>query len=187
METTERCAILKAVLDMVKAAYEEAREELDGEFAEQYDAYGVEKIALKVSGEKVGELSLQYHKDGFVITDKEAFDEFALSYGLASTKRSIRPEMVGAAIKVIEGVIEPDHVKDFVSEEVVVVGDWEKYMVRAGDMVLFLDSGMEVPGVRYRPKAVKGTRITGCKPEVVGPIIRSLPGGINALLLGGAE
>ena len=185
MEAAEKLAILTAAKKVLDDRIKEVRSEVDYEFGQQHDAYGVEKVGLKVAGEKVGELILTYHKDGFTITDQEAFNEFALTYGLATTKHSIRPEMVGAAIKVIEGAVEPDHVRDFVQEEVVVAADWENYMVRAGDSVLFLDSGMVVPGVRYRPKVEKGTQVRGCKPEQVMPILQGLPGGINSLLLGG--
>lgn len=185
MEDLEKLAILTAAKKVLDERIKEVRASVDFEFAQQHETYGVEKIGLKVAGEKVGELILTYHKDGFTITDQEAFNDFALAYGLATTKRSIRPEMLGAAIKVIEGAVEPDHIRDFVQEEVIVSADWENYMVRAGDSVLFLDSGMEVPGVRYRPKVEKGTQVRGCKPEQVVPILQGLPGGLNDLLLGG--
>jgi hypothetical protein len=53
--------------------------------------------------------------------------------------------------------------------------------------VLFADSGLEVPGVAFRPRSVKGTQVRGCKPQDVEPLLKSLPGGVGGLLMGGAE
>ena len=185
MNVNEQLAVLTAIKKMVDERIKEVRADVDAEFYQQNEAYGVEKVGLKVAGEKVGEIILTYHKDGFSVTDQDAFEDFALTYGLATVKSIIRPEMVGAAIKVIEGAIDPDHWRDFIKEEVVLAGDWEEKLTRAGDRVFLADSGLEVPGVAYRPKSVKGTQVRGCKPEQVAPILDGLPGGLNSLLLGG--
>jgi hypothetical protein len=95
--------------------------------------------------------------------------------------------MVGAAIKVLEGAMDADSVRDYVTEEVVVDGDWESRLAYVGGRVLFADSGLEVPGVAFRPRSVKGTQVRGCKPQDVEPLLKSLPGGVGGLLMGGAE
>lgn len=187
MNANEQLAVLTSIKKMVDDRIKVVRAEVDKEFYQQADVLGVEKVGLKVNGEKVGDLILTYHKEGFNVTDRDAFEDFALTYGLATIKSSIRPEMVGAVIKVIEGAIEPEHVRDFVKEEVVLAGDWEEKLTRAGDAVFLADSGLVVPGVSYRPKAVKGTQVRGCSPEQVTPILQAMPGGITALLLGGGE
>lgn len=187
MNVNEQLAVITALEKWCKETKEEIRRQADRNLALMYEQNDVKKMALKVNGEEVGELIVTYHKEGFDVTDREAFEDFALTYGLAIVKRSIRPEMVGAAIKVIEGAIEPDHVRDFVTEEVVVVGDWENYMVNVGGKVLFCDSGMEVPGVAFRPRRPKGTQVRKCEPETVLPILQAMPGGLNVLLLGGGE
>lgn len=182
----EQLAVITALEKWCKEKKVEIREQADQNLALMYESNDVEKMALKVNGEKVGDLIVVFHKEGFDITDREAFEDFCLSYGLATVKRTIRPEMVGAAIKVIEGAIEPDHWRDFLQEEVVLVGDWENYMVNVGGKVLFCDSGMEVPGVAFRPRRPKGTQVRKCEHEVVIPLLQAMPGGINSLLLGDA-
>lgn len=187
MNNREKLAILTALEKAVKAEKEAVRRECDAEFADLCSEFDTDKITLTLNGQKVGTYLMQFHPEGFNVVDREAFEDFALTYGLAAIKRSIRPTMMHAAINVIEGSIEPDHWRDFIEEEVVVVGDWEEHMAYVGGKVLFADSGLEVPGVVFRPRAMKGTQVRDCKPEDVMPILQSLPGGINALLLGGGE
>lgn len=183
----EALAALTAYEKLVKEKKDEIRAMCDAEFAELYEEYGTEKIGLTVGGVKVGDFILAFHPEGFVVTDREAWEEFALDYGLATIKRSIRPTMMGAAIKVLEGAMDADSVRDYVTEEVVVDGDWESRLAYVGGRVLFADSGLEVPGVAFRPRSVKGTQVRGCKPQDVEPLLKSLPGGVGGLLMGGAE
>lgn len=187
MNNRETLAVLTTLEKMVKDRKAEVRAECDAEFADLCSEFGTDKIALTLNGSKVGSYIMAFNPEGFTVVDREAFEEFALDYGLATIKRSIRPSMMGAAIKVIEGAIDPEHVNDFIQEEVVVVGDWEEKLVNVAGRVLYQDSGLEVPGVVFRPRTMKCTQIKGCKPEDVVPIIKGMPGGINGLLLGGGE
>lgn len=187
MNNREKLAVLTTLEKLVKAEKEAVKAECDAEFADLCREFGTEKVGLTINGSKVGDYIMGFHPEGFTVTDRDAFEDFCLTYGLATIKRSIRPSMMGAAINVIEGNIEPEHVNDFIQEEVVVVGDWEEKLVSVAGKVLYADSGLEVPGVVFRPRAMKNTQIRGCKPEVVVPILQSLPGGINSLLLGGGE
>ena len=179
----ERLAALTALEKMVKEEKEKVRAEADAAFFESDN----ERFTLTLGGQKVGTYVMQFHPEGFNVVDRDAFEDFALTYGLASIKRSIRPAMMHAAINVIEGSIEPEHVNDFVMEEVVLAGDWESKLVSVAGRVFLGDSGLEVPGVVFRPRAKKGTQVRDCKPEVVLPILQAMPGGLNALLLGGGE
>lgn len=185
MNVNEKLAVITALEKWLKDQKAEIRREADAAFAELCEEHNTEKIGLTINGQKVGQYIMQFHPEGYNVTDKDAFEDFALTYGLASIKRSIRPEMTGAAIKVIEGAVDPEHVGDFVKEEVVLAGDWEEKLVMVGGRVLFADSGLEVPGVAFRPRAMKGTQVRDCKPEVVIPILQGMPGGVNSLLLGG--
>lgn len=187
MNNREKLAVLTALEKLVKDRKAEVRAECDAEFADLCSEFGTDKITLTVNGSKVGSYTMTFRPEGFTVTDREAFEDFCLTYGLATVKRSIRPTMMHAAIKVIEGSIEPDHWRDFIEEEVVVVGDWEEKLVNVAGKVLYADSGLEVPGVVFRPRTMKNTQVKGCKPEDVEPLIKAMPGGINALLLGGGE
>lgn len=185
MDTNTQLAVITALEKWCKERAKEIRAQADGEFADQYDAYGVEKMGLRINGQKVGDFILTFNAEHFYVTDKEAFEEWCLDYGFAHIKKSIRPLMVGNVIAILEREIEPENIRDYIMEEVVVTSDWQDMMVSAGGKVLHADSGMEVPGVAFAPRTVKGTQVRGCKPEQVVPIIQSLPGGFNALLLGG--
>lgn len=187
MKINEQLAVLTALKKAVESRLKEVRAEADNEMREAYLDDGVEKKALKVGGTKVGELTVTYASEGYELADKKAFEEFALDYGLASVKRTIKPDMMESCIKALEDVFEPDVLDSAVKEEVVISGDWEKKMTLVGDAVCFGDSGMVVPGVAYRPKLAKGTMVRGCDPKSVLPVLRQLPGGIDNLLLGDGD
>ena len=184
MEPMEQLAVLTAMEKAVKDRIREVRAECNDKMLGTYDSIGAEKIALKVCGTKVGDMTVTFHSEGFAVTDEEAFGEFAVDYGLATKRKRIRPEMMESAIKAIESAFEPDVAAEAIEEYTALSPDWEKAMERGNGCVLYMDSGMPVPGVEYRPKRVKGTMVRGCKPDEVLPLLRSLPGGIDGLLLG---
>ena len=183
----EQLAAITALEKWCKTAKEEIREKADANLAEKYEEDGVEKMALKVNGQKVGEFIVTFTNEGFDVVDQEIFQDFCLSNGLATISRSIRPTMMHAAIKVIEGSIEPEHVSDFIQEEIVVASDWGNYMSNVGGRVFFFDTDVEVPGVVFRPRRPKGTQVRKCEPETVFPLLQAMDGGINGLLMGGVE
>lgn len=182
MNTLEQIAILTSLKKVVDSRLKEIRAEADHELESDYQNKGVEKIALKLDGSKVGDFLVTFKADGFEITDKEAFNEFALDYGLATIHRTIRPEMMESCIKALEDVFEPNVLEEAIQEDVVLVGDWEKGLTKVGNTVCYMDSNMIVPGVEYRPKEPKGTMVRGCKPEEVLPVVQRL-GGVDRLLL----
>lgn len=175
-------ALEKAVKDEIKVI----RRECDDTLLEGYEDAGYEKRALKVGGQKVGEFTVTFNSEGFEIVNRPMFEEFALDYGMAYEKRTIRPDMMESAIKALEAYFPQDVIDQTVQTEVVLHPDWEKAMENVGGVVQYMDSGMNVPGVAVRPKTVKGTRVTGCKPQDVIPRLNQLDGGVTALLTGGA-
>ena len=185
MNNREKLAILVAVEKGVKAAIKEARAEVDAEMWGDYQTKGVEKKALMVGLEKVGEIGISYEKPRFAITNKEAFNEFALDYGLATVAKTIKPERIGEAVKHLERSVDADTFDEITEDVVTVCGDWDKAMEHVGNIVCYMDSGMAVPGVSYVPKRPKNTVVRGCSPADVLPIVASLPGGVESLLLGG--
>ena len=187
MNVNEKLAVLTALKKAVDARLKDVRAEADDAMREAYFDDGVEKKALKVSGEKVGELTVTFASDGYELADKKAFESFALDYGLATVKRTIKPDMMESCIKALEGVFEPDVLAEAVQERVELADGWEKAMECVGDAVCYMDSGMVVPGVEYRPRLAKGTMVRGCKPEDVVPRLQAMPGGVEALLLGGGD
>ncbi len=184
MKPTEQLAILTAIKKAVDERIKHVRTDVDDHLKDAYDDDGIEKIALKVGGIKVGEILVTYQAEGFAITDREAFNGFALDYGLGTIKRTIRPDMMETCIKALESVFEPEVLAEAVQDDVILSKDWEKSMTPCGGMVAFMDTGVVVPGMVHRPKAPKGTMVRGCKPDDVLPILRELPGGVEQLLLG---
>ena len=185
MKNTEKLAVLTALKKSIETQIKKIRSAVDSEMREAFVEDSVEKKALKVGGQKVGEIIVTYASDGFEISDKSAFEEFALDYGLATVRKTIKPEMMESAIRALEGVFDAEVLAETISENVVISNDWEKSMKRISGGVSYMDSGLVVPGVEYRPKLAKGTMVKDCKPETVIPILQTLPGGIDGLLLGG--
>ena len=168
MSDYEKLAVAHALAGAVKDVETEAREACNKSFLEDYDDSGVEKRALKVGGEKVGEFAVVYAKESFEVTDG-SFMEFALANGLAHVKASLKPDAIPAVMAMIEEHVDPDALGDFIEESTVLNDDWDKFFeVRAGEVVM-AGTNEVVPGITYRPKHVKGTRITGCRFEDVAP------------------
>lgn len=184
MNTYEKLAVITALEKAVKDVKSEIRAEAEDGLLDTYDSMGVEKLALKLNGAKVGEFAVTYASEGYDIVDPEAFWDFALSYGFASIRRRIKAEMVDSVINALRDHFDEELVRECVYEEVAVDSDWERYVVNVAGVPTFLDSGVPVPGIEFRPKQVKGTRVTGCKPSEVIPIVNQIEGGVNALLLG---
>lgn len=179
MNPTEELAILTAMEKAVKDRIKEVRAIANDELTDAFNDYGVEKIGLRVNGEKVGDFAVTFEKEGYAITDQEQLDEFALDYGLAYYADGIKDE--AEAISYLRTMA-----PEFLERKVAYYVDWDKAITYSGGECLYMDSGMEIPGIEYKPKRLKGTRVTGCNPQEVIP--RALKAGhINQLLLGGDD
>ncbi len=173
--------MLTALQKAVKAELDATRAEADASMLESYEDDGVVKKALKVGGVKVGDYIVVLTSDDWAVTDAEALQDFALTYGFASSKFSIKPECMAAAVKLIEAT-DPF----MLAETVTLNKDWKSYVTNTGGTPTFLDSGEVVPGLEAMPPRVKCTQVRGCKPEDVVPLMQRL-GGIDRLLLGGGS
>lgn len=181
----EKLPMLVALEKVVKDEIKSVRRECDDALLDGYESMDVVKRALKVGGQKVGEFTVTFNSDGFDIVDRAAFEDFALDYGMATKRRRIRPDMEQSIIRYLENNLDPDVYAEALETEVVLDPDWEKGMEMVCGVVQYMDSGLNVPGVEFRPKTVKGTRVTGCKPADVLPLMQQLEGGVTAFLTGG--
>ena len=186
MDCFERVAALTALQKAVKAALDDARAEADEAMADA-ERLGFEKMALKVAGEKVGDMTVCYGPEGWDVSDREAFEDFALCNGLASQRKRIAPWFERQAAEAVAEAFGDDLPAGAVEEETVLDPDWEKAVVSVGGVPTLMDSGEVVPGLSLRRRAPKGTRVTGCRPEAVMPLLASLPGGVETALLGSGE
>ncbi len=180
MNSTEKLAVLTAMDKAVKAGAKEARAEADEGLMAIYEDMGVEKVELRVAGQPVGTLQVTYASEGYEVTDLAAFAEFGAANGMAAEKRAIRAEYMDAAIKIVEA-----HLPEAVEVTVEPVKDLGRMLDHVGGEVVAYGTSEVVPGVSYRPKRAKGTMVRGCEPEKVIPLLASLPGGVEPLLLGG--
>ena len=181
LKVNEQLAVLTAIQKAVKAKLDEVRAEADADMLVAFEDDGVTKKALKLGGVKVGDYIVVLASDDFIITDADAFNDFALTYGFANQKMSIKPECMEQAIKIIE---EMDPF--LLTEEVKPDSNWKKLLNNSAGTATYLDSGVPVSGVMVTGGGVKCTQVRGCKPEDVVPRIREL-GGIDQLLLGEAD
>lgn len=173
--------MLTALQKAVKAELDATRAEADASMLESYEDDGVVKKALKVGGVKVGDYIVVLTSGDWQVTDADALEDFALTYGFARTELSIKPECMAAAVKLIEAT-DPF----MLAETVTLSKDWKNYITNTGGTPTFLDSGEVVPGLEAMPPRVKCTQVRGCKPEDVVPQMRRL-GGIDRLLLGDGD
>ena len=185
MNNYEKLAVLTAMEKAVKDAIREVRSDANADLLEAYEQMGVEKLALKLNGEKVGDFIVTFNTDTFVITDEDAFLEFAVDYGMATVKQTVPARNMSLAITALARIIPPSDLDSYLETQLVLDKDWEKGLTNSAGVVTYLDSGMPVPGVAVKPRSVKGTMVRDCKPAKVLPIVANLEGGLNTLLLEG--
>lgn len=168
-------AALTAMKKAVDARLKEVRAAEDADLMDMYAGSGVEKVALRVGGEKVGELLVTFDAAGFEVTDRGAFEDFALTYGLATERMEVRQGCMHEAIVVIA-----EHAPELLEGHVCLEDDWQRSLTPVGDHVEFMDSGLTVPGIRRVPRKPKGTMVRGCKPEETLPLLADTP--VRALM-----
>lgn len=154
MELREQLAVLTAMEKACSARIKEIRKELDGELLDAYIEDGVQKVALRVGGAKVGDYMVPLSKPTFKVIDERAFSGFALDYDLGRLVHKVEPHK-----------------------------GWEKRMTFRDGKVYLEDSGLEVPGVAYMPERPMTPRVTNCDPDMVLPLVNGLLGqGVAGLL-----
>lgn len=177
--TEEALAVLTALQKMVKERLDEARAEADEAMLRAYDVDGVSKKALKMGGAKVGDYTVVLSADEWEVTDRDALEDFALCNGFASVERAVRPEWRSRALDIVEAEC-PEAVEATVKLD----SRWQACVTNRAGLPTYLDSGEIIPGLRYTGRRPKGTQVRGCEPADVLPLLRAMPGGVDALLLG---
>lgn len=177
-----RVAVLTALQKTVKAELEKARAEADKEMYELYEGFGTDRAKILLAGTEVGTISLRFPSDAYHVVDKESFEEFCLLNGLASIRRSIRPEYM---VEVVSRIA--DDLPAAIAEEVVLDKDAAKMFQLVGDVYTLAGTDEVIPGIEPAPKAPVGTTVRGCDPKLVMPALQALPGAVDALLLGGVS
>lgn len=168
-EMGERLAVayaLKKAADAQASSrdIDSARSAMDSALVKMHEESGVDRIALTVGGVKVGQLSL-LTGEGPMITDREAFDAWEENSG------HLRYVPVIDCAKIGKGTL--DRIMDIINAECPDAVMWNAeadditaYAVKSGDAAICAETGEVIPGVSWA-EFVRGTRITGCKPEDV--------------------
>lgn len=177
MNTNERLAVLTAVSKIAKAALDETRAQAEKELAEAFAGNGTDRARLMLDGTEVGALTLKTDRKGWEVTDPDAFEEFLADNGQLSVARRLKPEYQHEAWSLLH----EEHPYMF-EEERKPEQAFLKTFERVGDAVVVSGTDVIVPGVSTCPAKVTGIMVTGCKPQLVGPIAARL-GGLDALLL----
>ena len=188
--TEEALAVLTALQKMVKERLDEARAEADEAMLRAYDVDGVSKKALKVGGAKVGDYTVVLSADEWEVTDRDALEDFALCNEVARrysttpsrVERAVRPEWRSRALDIVEAEC-PEAVEATVKLD----SRWQACVTNRAGLPTYLDSGEIIPGLRYTGRRPKGTQVRGCEPADVLPLLRAMPGGVDALLLGAGD
>lgn len=181
LDDKARLAVLTAMKKAVDAQIKLVRPEVDREAYDAYQQDDVDRMALKVAGQKVGTISVETSM-GIEVTDPDAFLAWAEGAGLAEEVTILTDEGLLAAMAWAE-TEHPEYVETITESD----PNWEKKAKVVGRMVIHKDTGEQIPGV----EAVLGrakTVVRGCKPEDVIPAVRELTeGAVEALLLGEGE
>ena len=181
MRLREQVAVLTAIQKFVKERLDDLREEADEEIFDLYEKEGSEKVALILDGHKVGEYGINFTKEGYQVTDSASLLSFLEDYGLTFTRKKINENKLDELVLFLE-----DEAPEYLVEMTEPTPNWDKCIEYVGKKCMYLDSGIEIPGISYVDRKIKNTVVRGCKPEEVLPIARQL-GGVDQLLLGSGE
>ncbi len=180
LNAIQKTAILTAVKKSLDNELKRYRVDADNEVLELYEGFGTDRVKIKLGDVEVGSITLCFSSDEFKVDDEAALNEFLLLNGLADEKKSIDPTYMVEVIARIK-----DDMPQAIVTEIVPNKDFSKLIKRVGETFVIEGTNEVVPGISPAPKTIKGTRITGCKPEDVLPVINTLPGTLDTLLLGG--
>lgn len=182
LNATQKTAVLTAIQKLVKAELDGCRADADADIKALYETTGADRMKVKVGDVEVGTLTLCFAKEAYEVTDSDAFRDFMLAQGLAGERKVIRQAYMPKAIALME-----EHCPEGIEKSVALSEDASKFLKRAGAAFVLEGTTEVVPGIRPKPATVTGTRMTGCKPDVVMPALQALPGGVAGVLMGGVE
>lgn len=191
-----KVAALTALRKLVDDRLRAERAALDADMEEAFELQGVERAALRIGGEKVGDVGVSYSPAHMEMHDIE--EVYARAPQLVRVERRIAPEYLDSAIRFLETQFDPDVLADMVEERLVPAEGWDRRLAWDADgaRAVLRDTGEPVDGVVMVPRSVKRdrdgrmvTRVTGCEPESVAPLLRAQfgDGGVMGLLEGGAR
>ena len=144
-------AVLSGVERAVRDMARRARAEADAMLMEANDALGSKSAELRLFGEKVGSLSVAVSNPMVYVADEEAYQDWLRERYVLGDSR-----------------VQPFYEAPLVVKSAVPRADGE-----GGYVVYDAETGEPVDGLSYHPGGeVKGTRLSGCKPDDVARALR---------------
>lgn len=183
MRSIERLAYLTALKKSLDEEIKRVREEADSEYEELYYEHGVKSRDVVVDGVKVGTFSLEMRGVDYVITDKDAFDDWMLCQGLADIRESVRPEYAKMAVDLLKEAVGGVAI----CEETVYAKDWKKRMEVVDGRACLAGTDHPVDGLAWVEDEPKGTKFALRDPGHVISALRKLPAGEVAGFLGAGD
>ena len=178
----QKSAVITAVQKAMKPESDEARRDANEMLFNVYETTGADRVRVRLGDTEVGTFSLTFEKEGFMVTDREAFDDFCLANGFAHEELFVKDAWKEQAVEELA-----THCPEAVEKRAVLDKGIDK-LFKNVDGVFVVDGTNEViPGIAPKPKQIKGTQMRGCKPEDVLPALKSLGVGVEQLLLGDAK
>lgn len=176
----QKSAVFTALQKAIKPESDQARHDANESLRHLYEETGTDRVRVSIGGTEVGTFSLAFEKDGFTVTDREAFDEFCLANGFAEERIYVKPAWKPKAAELMA-----ESCPEGVERRVELKKDYEKLFRHVDGVYVVEGTNEVVPGISPKPKAIKATQMRGCKPEDVIPALRGLGVGVEQLLLGG--
>lgn len=144
-------AVLSGVEKAVRDMARRARAEADAVLMEAHGALGSKSAELRLFGEKVGSLSVAVSNPQVYVADEEAYQDW------------LRERYV----------LGDERVRPFYEAPLVVKGAVPRADGEGGYAVYDAQTGEPVDGLSYHPGGeVRGTRLSGCRPEDVARVLR---------------
>lgn len=179
MNNLEKLGILTAMEKAVKEKKEEIRKECDEALRLAYTEQDVEKIAIKIGGQKVGEHVVTFNKEKLTITNIDILKKFLLENGLADEVTALKYARSDEIVEYFAAHGSPDEYERFTERIITIQDGWEKCLTNNAGILTFLDTGEIVPGVMCCVPSVRGTMVRGCAPDAVLPAIAQA--GVDAM------
>lgn len=179
LSAVQKSAVLTAIEKALKAESDKARHNANEELKNLYDVVGTDRMRVKIGDTEIGTFSLVFEKESFVVTEREAFDDFCITNGFADETLKIRPEYMQMAAEELA-----THYPEGVEKQVTLKKGYDKFFTQV-DGVMVVDGTNEiVPGIAPKPKAIKHTQFRGIKPQETLQALKSAGMGLDQFLLG---
>lgn len=175
MDRKTEVAVLTAMQKVIKEALDEKRPRLDAEMRQALEEDGVEKKAIMIEGNKVGEIGWSFSKPTLAYTDFDAFKSYLLDAGLLRQKVSIAGSPTAEEVAVLcedyPHLFTPDYEFD-IALELFTERNGEVVCTATGEVVDFVSVVGRLPkstAVRIPDAAEVLKRVT---PRTIGELLQ---------------